>query len=680
MVFEEYVRIGVTFPKKDVKLPKNWPNLKSSVYNGEKNFAVLTGKVNNVIVVDLDRKDEDFVALKWFEDIFGDINKMDSLVTKTINGGYHIFFRYNSKLKKTNNKEYHIDILSDKCCCYQGDGYDVVVKKEPRELSNEEVKQLLMLGKKEAKKEVVVYKERNKLMNLPMNTIWEETKTDTGIQYTPLCTNCLVNPCKEHSDEKHSCLFINNDKSIVKSCYSCDSVIVADKKESKKIMTLFLNVKSNEETVYEELTYDILEIARENNYKREEGTGIVYEKVRSYAYKPYMEPLKFLNKIFLKSRKFKSNVNNMDNLIKYMKQYDEEDFPFMVRDPHYLGFRNGVLNTITCEFSEEPEDDDILVRKYFDYNFNYSTETPLMDKILDYQFTPDVRDFVYACLGRMFEIRDNYGFMLYLLGEAGCGKSLVIDVLCACFNKIGCINESYEIKYGIASLYDKDIIVCDDLPKNISQVFPQQTFQSCVTGGLVASAVKNKDAMEVQWKVPMLWAGNWFPDYLDKGQISRRLLTANFEKIVNNPDPSLKKRIIETELPALMYKCLLFYKKMIEHGYVEVWKFCPEYFVEQKEELRLERNPFFKFLLENSEYKEGNVVSMDKLRDNFSNWLGKKVHKLDNGTIKQVNSDFEIIQKKVCKHCLKEHKKGCCEMYKSIDRTTKYFIMNMELI
>ena len=35
--------------------------------------------------------------------------------------------------------------------------------------------------------------------------------------------------------------------------------------------TLFLNVKSNEETVYEELTYDILEIARDNNYKREEG-------------------------------------------------------------------------------------------------------------------------------------------------------------------------------------------------------------------------------------------------------------------------------------------------------------------------------------------------------------------------------------------------------------------------
>jgi phage/plasmid-associated DNA primase len=537
-----------------------------------------------------------------------------------------------------------------------------------------------MLGKKEAKKEVVVYKERNKLMNLPMNTIWEETKTDTGIQYTPLCTNCLVNPCKEHSDEKHSCLFINNDKSIVKSCYSCDSVIVADKKESKKIMTLFLNVKSNEETVYEELTYDILEIARENNYKREEGTGIVYEKVRSYAYKPYMEPLKFLNKIFLKSRKFKSNVNNMDNLIKYMKQYDEEDFPFMVRDPHYLGFRNGVLNTITCEFSEEPEDDDILVRKYFDYNFNYSTETPLMDKILDYQFTPDVRDFVYACLGRMFEIRDNYGFMLYLLGEAGCGKSLVIDVLCACFNKIGCINESYEIKYGIASLYDKDIIVCDDLPKNISQVFPQQTFQSCVTGGLVASAVKNKDAMEVQWKVPMLWAGNWFPDYLDKGQISRRLLTANFEKIVNNPDPSLKKRIIETELPALMYKCLLFYKKMIEHGNVEVWKFCPEYFVEQKEELRLERNPFFKFLLENSEYKEGNVVSMDELRDNFSNWLGKKVHKLDNGTIKQVNSDFEIVKIQHCKHCNKEHKRGCCEMYNSKDRTTKNVVRNIKLI
>jgi hypothetical protein len=280
----------------------------------------------------------------------------------------------------------------------------------------------------------------------------------------------------------------------------------------------------------------------------------------------------------------------------------------------------------------------------------------------------------------MFEIRDNYGFMLYLLGEAGCGKSVIIDILSECFNNVSSINESYEVKYGLASLYDKDIIVCDDLPKNISNIFPQQTFQSCVTGGKVSTAVKNKDAITMDWKVPMLWAGNWLPDYLDKGQISRRLLTANFEKIVNKPDPSLKKRIIENELPAFIYKCLSFYKKMIEKNDLDIWSICPEYFLEQKEELRIERNPFYKFLLENSQFKQDNIVTMEEIRENFSNWLGKKIYKLDMGTIKQVNSDYDIIKIQHCKHCNKEHKKGCCEKYNSKDRTTKNVVKNLHLV
>lgn len=71
---------------------------------------------------------------------------------------------------------------------------------------------------------------------------------------------------------------------------------------------------------------------------------------------------------------------------------------------------------------------------------------------------------------------------------------------------------------------------------------------------------------------------------------------------------------------------------------------------------------------------------MDELRSNFSNWLGKRVHKLDNGTIKQVNENYEIIKIQHCKHCNKEHKKGCCEMYKSKDRTTKNVVRNIKLI
>ena len=100
-----------------------------------------------------------------------------------------------------------------------------------------------------------------------------------------------------------------------------------------------------------------------------------------------------------------------------------------------------------------------------------------------------------------------------------------------------------------------------------------------ITNGSVSSAVKNKDAIVVdQWKVPFLFAGNWFPSYLDKGQISRRLLVANFER----SDNSLEAKIIETEIPAFIYKSLTHYHQLVlSEPDRSIWVvICPSYFAE----------------------------------------------------------------------------------------------------
>ena len=245
-----------------------------------------------------------------------------------------------------------------------------------------------------------------------------------------------------------------------------------------------------------------------------------------------------------------------------MKDYNHSNFPFLNVNDEYIGFENGILNIADLCFNEEYDNSDIIVKKYFDKPFSYSMETPLFDKVLDFQFGSDVRDFIYACLGRIFKIQDNFGFMLYLLGEAGCGKSVIINIIKHCCANIGVLNESYEVKYGISYFSDKDVILCDDLTKNIDKIFPQQTFQTMITNGSVSSAVKNKDAITIEkWNIPLLFAGNWFPSYLDKGQISRRLLVANFERCVPEAekDTSLEAKIIESEIPTFIYKSLTLY-------------------------------------------------------------------------------------------------------------------------
>jgi phage/plasmid-associated DNA primase len=451
-----------------------------------------------------------------------------------------------------------------------------------------------------------------------------------------------------------------------------------EKKELKVLMKCLKIVLATEEnSVFQTLTEDLLEITKSGNYKRDKQ-GIVYKQVKPYAYIRYKEPLDFLNEIFLDDKTFMSHVNNMDNMVKFMKQTNNSNFPFIEYDKDYLGFSNGVLNKVTCEFTEIAN---VTVKKYFDQEFNYTTDTPLMDSILDYQFNPETRDFIYACLGRLFGIRDTLGFMLYLLGEPGCGKSLIIDIMCECFDNIGAIGSTFEEKFGLSFLYNKDVVVCDDLPKNISKLFPQQTFQTIITCGKIPVSVKGGDGFTIDWNVPLLWAGNWFPDYIDKGQISRRMLVANFEKHVSRPDPTLKQRIVATELPAIIYKSLLAYKKLLDNiGKRDIWGICPEYFSDQQQDQKMETNPLFRFLLEKTFYKEGNRMLMSDIKEQFSAYIGKPIRKMDNGTFAQANTEYIVEKSMICKHCTKKAEKGCCESYCHNDRLCRVTVFNIELV
>jgi phage/plasmid-associated DNA primase len=525
------------------------------------------------------------------------------------------------------------------------------------------------------------FREINKVMGRPDSETWDIIKTANGVKAIPNGSKCLVDPMKDHHPNTQSALFVNNNETSVCSCFGNCGHRTLNKKECKEVIHVFnmyLNIREDTSR-YQNLQNELIRKACENNYKREENTGVVYKPIRPYAYIRYKEPQKYLNEIFIRNKEFKSHVNNMEHLIKFMKSYDDENFKFLEVNKDYLGFRNGVLNIVTCEFTEiGPKD--MIVRKYFDKEFTGKTETPLMDKILDYQFASEVRDFIYMSLGRCFGIRDNLGYMLYLLGESGCGKSVIINIMTECFNKIGAIGSSYEETFGLSFLYNKDIVVCDDLPKHISKLFPQQTFQVCVTGGTLPIAVKGGEGFSTTWEVPMLWAGNWFPDYICKGQIARRIVTANFEKIVENPDCNIESNIKSNELPEFIYKCVLYYKRLLDSGECnDIWKVCPEYFIDQKEDLKIERNPLYKYLLENTMYKENEIIQMEEIRDNFANWLGSKVIKLDHGTIKQVDNRYIIKVVKLCKHCMKVSHKDCCELYSHKDRTKKAVVENLKI-
>lgn len=692
-LFAGYIRIGLTRLVPSPDLPKNWPDITHTINPDNRYIAVLTGKINNIIVVDIDTKNGQTGSLKWFESHFGDIRNTNTLVTTTKSDGYHVYFKYTPKLyEKKNIKKQNlgIDILSNKACCFEGQGYGILTDCKVRELSPQELNSIVDLAYTPVTSVVDLIRV-NKTLKMPQQTTWNITKIHNGYRIghdSYVCTLCkdADGSHLKHSDPNHSCIFYDSgNKVMTNTCFSGGSEVM-DKKTVQTLCKYFrIVIDTQENNAFQILQKDLVQRASVAKYKRD-TFGNVYRQVRTYAYELMYTPREFLNDIFIDDSTFKSNVNNMDNLVKFMRQYDDRDFPFIKPSKDYIGFSNGILNMESLEFTRDSNiiDPNIVVRKYIPQDFVYATDTPILDKILDYQFTPDVRDFIYACLGRILYPKDNLGFMTYLLGEPGCGKSVILKTICACFeqNDIGVINDSFERKYGISYLHAKDLVICDDVPRDIASVFPQQTFQSIITCEKVSSAVKNGDAITVDWKAPLLFAGNWHMNYIDKGQMSRRVLTVNFEKNVYSPDPSLKDKILASELPAFVYKSLRLYSKLILTHSTDkgIWDIVPKYFIELQREFKMERNPLYKFLVESCEYSIDSYLQIEQIRIVFSNSIGKTVKRLDNGTFGQVDREYVIDTMNICKWCDKEAcggKTPCCLRYRNTDRSKKKVVRNV---
>ena len=94
--FKNFVKFGIKFPKDNVVFPKNWNKLTSSNYNNEENYAILTGKINDIIVIDLDIKNNNKDSINWFELNFGYITEINTFATKSINGGYPLLYNGNN--------------------------------------------------------------------------------------------------------------------------------------------------------------------------------------------------------------------------------------------------------------------------------------------------------------------------------------------------------------------------------------------------------------------------------------------------------------------------------------------------------------------------------------------------------------------------------------------------------
>lgn len=582
---EKLVKIGIELKiengKKKVTLPKNWTNITKSIYNNESNYAILTGKLNDIIVVDLDNKEPDFIGLNWFETEFGELSNLNTLVTKTVNNGYHIYFKYNPKIKNKNNfKNLHVDILSDNKCVYEGTNYTVLFDNPIRKLTDNEFESLCLtepdrlgsarcdnksLIKNNVTKNIVTkkieYTKVNQLLKLPNDTLWIKEKLSNSTKFIPQCFICVVDPTQEHSHSEHSALFINSDNSIVSSCFSHGTQVISPELTTQILNMLILNKNNdinNKDT--QQVAKRILE-CKTIIYKDKQWY-ILNDSSGIYEHKDDLQIINEFETIvnLLLDENLTYGWFDWLNKIHYKKSLLEELKAKCFIDtelntnPFLLGFPNGVLNLETSEFRLGDSNEYISMKCGIDYN--PSCDTSLAETILEGIFpNDDERSFMMTKLALCLEgfnreqaLMFNYGFSAsngksflmerfrFILGDYG--GSFPVTLLTNKMKGAGEANSS------LIEFLNKRFLYCSE-PESGSKLNTNMIKQ--LTGDIIKTrGLYTTKEQEIQPTFKLFVCCNNLPNFdsYDEG-IARRIFISEFStKFCDNPKKKHERQLI----------------------------------------------------------------------------------------------------------------------------------------
>ena len=412
--------------------------------------------------------------------------------------------------------------------------------------------------------------------------------------------------------------------------------------EDNSALFKFVPINTDKNTSYQNLLLYLLEELAESEYARYGDS--LYKKIKTkkgyqtYAWEQHKKIKEYIIEKCRKTVKFDqwknmtASANNLKQAVDYLTECPDDELLSLEKDRHIFSYKNGVFitkvnkgtedepywGTLFFEYGKPMNTDYIngktVSSKYFDYNFNdYSDlaeddwftimkDCPNFKKILDYQeFTDDVQMWLCVFMGKMgYELGEleNWQAVMYLLGQAGAGKSTILTKILQKWyeeDDVGIIPNNIEKQFGLKPHINRKIVLAPEMQGDCK--LEQTDWQLIVEGGKNSFAEKNKNAESEYWKVPMAMAGNTIIKYKAQSeQVSRRTVVWNFKKKVYDTDTQLDKKLGK-EMPMIMKMCITGYHWAVnKYGDKGIWKILPEYFHENKDEMEQTTNSLQHFL------------------------------------------------------------------------------------
>lgn len=323
----------------------------------------------------------------------------------------------------------------------------------------------------------------------------------------------------------------------------------------------------------------------------------------------------FINSVLREDDVFSSSLI-LPSLQTWFETMDCVDFPRIDLnriDSGFVGLRDCLIeketmNVVTSDQFKFRFQRDPLCFHVFDCLYEDLTKvTPAWDKVLQSQFgqddgTSSIRYWVEVLIGRLnFKVKkmDDWQVAPYFYGQAGTGKSKIIDAIIAMLgDRVDIIHANSDKKFGLTS--GKDVIVCPDVSAKLGRVFDKTIFLSMISGDRVPINRKNLNASAEPWKEQLALAGNvnifdLFHDIM--GEVKRRFVILWFQNQVDEVDSTLEAKI-QQELPAIWFRCLNRYHDVLKRpeSVGNMWKVFPQQLRDWRDFLSGKRDPVKEFI------------------------------------------------------------------------------------
>lgn len=401
---------------------------------------------------------------------------------------------------------------------------------------------------------------------------------------------------------------------------------------------------------------------------------------------------------------FKSNPRRFDELLKYLQNYNEEDLPVLKTDRDLVSFSNGVVELVTSTFTPYDGMDPTSVtakrvaRHHIPLAYTGATDTPLLDNVLNAQFDSDIAQVLCALLGRsLFKVGqlDGWQVMPFLVGIGGTGKSMLMNITQHLFapGAVGNLAAKREEVFGMANLAEKEVVFGRDMPAKMSASLPQEIMQSMTAGEGMEIPRKGLTALNLVWTAPVIIAGNHMPDYTNTGNnVGRRIVTIRFDNVIKVPQEDLQQRIIDTELPNLLARCLGAYvalrARAREMG--GFWNALPPLMREWRSRLTAATNKLDEFLSMDPAERECNITNVNGCVTILLDFKAAFESKMS--TVREpvkyvadpavfASYGFRVSERRehTCRSCKQLAKGGCCPSYAQSNRIQKFVIFDMQI-